>query len=88
VLVQGLTTLIGVLGLTVGATFALGARGIVSHILAGHYLRQSLPERSTVEVIGRRGTVERIGAVDTLVRDEERLWSIPNARLLEEVVGR
>jgi hypothetical protein len=88
VLVQGLTTLIAVFGLTVGATFALGARGIVGHILAGHYLRQSLPEHSAVEVIGRRGTIERVGTVDTLVRDEERLWSIPNARLLEEVMGR
>ena len=88
VLVQATTALLAVFGLTVGATFALGARPIVGHILAGHYLRQSLPARSVVEVEGRRGTVERVGAIDTLLRDDERAWSIPNARLLDTTIGR
>lgn len=30
----------------------------------------------------------RLGAVDTLLRDEERAWSIPNQRLLDEIVLR
>jgi hypothetical protein len=41
-----------------------------------------------VVVGGRRGVVERVGAVDTLLRDEERAWSIPNSRLLDEIVLR
>jgi thioesterase domain-containing protein len=32
--------------------------------------------------------VERVGLVDTLLRDGERSWTIPNARLLDEVVQR
>ena len=89
VLVQAVTALVAVLGFAVGAAFALGARPIEGHILAGHYLRQSLPPRSVVEVDGRRGRVERVGPVDTLFRDEaERAWSVPNARLLEATIGR
>jgi len=87
-LVTMLTTIVASVGLTMGVAFALGARGVVSHILAGHYLRQSLPQDRRVEVRGRSGVVERVGPVDTLFRDGEHTWSCPNAQLLEEVVQR
>ena len=65
-----------------------GARPIVTHILAGHFLKQSLPRDSFVEVGGERGIVERIGATDTLFRNGEESWSIPNAKLLDLIVRR
>jgi hypothetical protein len=88
VLVGPLTALLATAGLAAGLTFALGARPIVTHILAGHFLRQSLPAGGFVVVDGRRGAVQRVGAVDTLLRNGEESWSIPNARLLEQEVTR
>jgi hypothetical protein len=88
VVVTVVTAVVGALAVTLGIGLALGARPVVSQILAGHFLRQSLPPGGAVEVAGRRGVVERVGAVDTLLRDEERAWSIPNSRLLDEIVLR
>ncbi len=83
-----LSAIVGTLAVTLGIGLALGARPVVSQILAGHFLRQSLPPGGAIEVAGRRGVVERVGAVETLLRDEERAWSIPNGRLLDEIVLR
>jgi hypothetical protein len=88
VLVAPLTALIAAAGFSAGLAFALGARPIVTHILAGHFLRQSLPREVFVEVDGRRGVVQRVGATDTLLRDGDVQWSVPNAQLLERVVVR
>lgn len=88
VLVGPLTALLAAGGLAAGLAFALGAQPIVTHILAGHFLRQSLPDDAFVVVAGRRGVVERVGATDTLLRNGEETWSIPNARLLEQEVTR
>lgn len=88
VVVTVITAVLGALGVTVGIAFALGARPVITHILAGHFLRQSLPSGGSVEFGGRRGILERVGAVDTLLRDGDRTWSVPNGRLLEEVVER
>jgi hypothetical protein len=76
------------LGLTLGLTFALGARPLVTHILAGHALRQVLPQGISVEVAGRNGVVERVGAIDTLFRSGDHKWSMTNAALLDEVIVR
>jgi hypothetical protein len=82
------TVLVAAMALTVGTTFALAARPVVTHILAGHFLRRSLPPETSVEIGSRRGVVERVGATETLLRDGENSWSIPNGRLLEEIVDR
>lgn len=87
-LVTLLTVLLAGACLTIGLSFALGARPVVTHILAGHFLRQSLPPGSTVEVGGQRGSVERVGSLETLVRDGDHTWSIPNAALMDETIGR
>lgn len=86
ILVTVVTVLVATLGLTFGAAFALGARPLVTHILAGHTLRTLLPEGKAVEVGGRPGVVERVGAVDTLFRDGDKRWSMANAVLLEQVI--
>jgi hypothetical protein len=88
VLVVPFTVALGAAGFAVGLAFALGAQPVITHILAGHFLKQSLPRDSAVEIDGRRGLVERVGAVDTLLRSGETSWSIPNARLLDQIVER
>ena len=88
VLVGPLTALLGAAGFAAGLAFALGARPIVTHILAGHFLQQSLPRDGVIEVDGRRGVVERVGATATLIRAGDSSWSVPNAQLLERVVAR
>jgi small-conductance mechanosensitive channel len=69
-----------------GLAFALGSRDIVGAILAGHYLRQSLPQDESIEVSGRTGTVEQIGPISTTFRDGETRWSMPNSQLMKEIV--
>jgi hypothetical protein len=83
-----ISVVLGAASLSVGVTFALGARPVASHILAGHFLRQSLAEGESVEIAGQRGTVERVGPIDTLLSDGEKRWSVPNGLLIEEVVVR
>ena len=86
ILVRVITVLVATLGLTMGLAFALGAKTVVTHILAGHYLRRNLAVGQSVEVGGRRGSVEHVGAVSTVFKDGERSWTVPNATLLEDVV--
>jgi small-conductance mechanosensitive channel len=88
ILVWPLTVVLAAAGFAAGLAFALGARPIVTHILAGHFLKQSLPRDSFIEIDGERGIVERIGATDTLLKNGDRRWSVPNAQLLERVVVR
>jgi hypothetical protein len=88
VLLGPLTALLAAAGFSAGLAFALGAHPVVTHILAGHFLRQSLPRDVLVEVGGRRGVVLRVGPTDTLLRDGASHWSVPNAQLMQEVVVR
>lgn len=88
VLIAPLTAVLAAAALSAGLAFALGARPIVTHILAGHFLKQSLPRDCYVEIEGERGMVERIGPTETVLRNEEKSWSIPNAKLLDLVVTR
>ena len=88
VLVGPLTALLAAAGFAAGLAFALGAYPIVTHILAGHFLKQSLPRDTFVEVSGERGVVDRVGATDTVLRSGDRSWSVPNGKLIGEVVIR
>jgi hypothetical protein len=87
-LVALVTTAALTAGLTVGVTFALGARGVASHVLAGHFLRQRLEIGAEAEALGSRGIVVRIGTVDTVLAQGDRSVSIPNGVLLDQVVVR
>lgn len=86
ILIAPLTAILGAMTLSAGLAVALGARPIVTHILAGHFLRRLLPNESLVVVDGERGQVERVGATETRFRGESKSWTIPNARLLDGVV--
>lgn len=88
ILITVITVTVAAITAGMALAFALGARDVVSGILAGHYLRQSLPQGEPIEVGGERGEVEQVGPVNTLLRDGERSWSIPNTRLLDEVIRR
>ena len=87
ILITVITVTVAAITAGMGLSFALGSRDIVAGILAGHYLRQSLPEGEMVEVDGRRGLVEQIGPISTTFRDGTNKWSIPNRRLMDEVIG-
>ncbi len=88
IIVTVVTVVVGALGVTVGVAFALGARPVITHVLAGHFLRQSLPSGGSIEIDGQRGVVERVGAIDTLLRTDEHSWSIPNGKLIESTLIR
>jgi hypothetical protein len=88
VLVTAVTAAVAAFAAGLALAFALGSREVVRAILAGHYLRQSLAEGQVVEVDGRRGTLERVGPTDTLFREGDGTWSVPNSELLETVVVR
>ena len=68
--------------------FAMGSKEVVGSILAGYYLRKSLLEGTSVAVLGRSGSLIRIGATDTLFRSGDKNWSIPNQQLLGAVIER
>ncbi len=87
-LVGPLTAVLAAAGLSAGLAFALGAHPIITHILAGHFLKRSLPRDTFVEIDGERGVVERIGAIDTVLRNGDRTWSVPNAKLINQTVIR
>lgn len=87
ILITVITVTVAAITAGMGLAFALGSRDIVTGILAGHYLRQTLPEGQPVEVDGRRGVVDQIGPIATTFRDGERRWSVPNRRLMDEVIG-
>lgn len=87
ILVRVITVLVATLGVTMGLAFALGSRAVVSHILAGHYLRRTLAPGQPIEVGGRKGVVEHVGAVSTVFRKGDKSWTVPNNALLEDVVA-
>ena len=88
VLVGPLTAVLAAAALTAGLAFALGAHPIVTHILAGHFLKQSLPRDTFVEISGERGVVDHIGPTETVLRSGDRSWSVPNGQLIGQVVVR
>ncbi len=87
ILMTVITVAVAAIAIGMGLAFALGSKEIVSAILAGHYLRQTLPEGEVVEIDGRRGTVDQIGPIATTFRDGPKKWSVPNRQLMDEVVS-
>lgn len=88
-LVSGvIVALSAALGFGLALSFALGSRDVVRALLAGQYLRQTLAPGQEIEAAGRRGRIERIGPIDTLFRNEDGSWSVPNARLIQETLLR
>ena len=86
ILVTVITVVVAAITAGMGLAFALGARGVVGGLLAGHYLRQSLPTDERVEVDGERGVVEEVGPLRTVFRDGDRRWSVSNQRLADATI--
>ncbi|MDZ4719880.1 MAG: mechanosensitive ion channel [Roseiflexaceae bacterium] len=86
ILVTALTILIAAFGLALSLAFGLGARGIVTHILAGFYMRQRLPAGQAIEMGVVSGKVSSVGGVNTLVTTPDGDVVVPNALLLDSVV--
>ncbi len=88
IIITVITVTVAALAAGVALAFAMGARDIVRGILAGHYLRQSLAAGERVDVDGESGTIESIGPMSTLFSDGDRTWSVPNGKLIDEVIRR
>jgi hypothetical protein len=86
ILITVITVVVAALTAGMGLAFALGSRDIVTAILAGHYLRQTLPEGEPVEIEGQRGIVDQIGPIATTFRDGTDKWTLPNRRLMNDVI--
>jgi hypothetical protein len=88
ILVAPLTALVGALTLSAGLPLRSVPVRSSPTILAGHFLKQSLPREGIVIVGGEQGVIERIGPIATFLRSDSKSWSVPNGRLLEDVVTR
>ncbi len=92
ILITVITVTVAAITAGMALAFALGSRDVVRSILAGHYLRQSLPVGSSISVTMDRdaveGVVEKIGPVYTTFRDGDCSWEVPNRQLLDEVIRR
>lgn len=86
ILVTAITIMIAAFGLALGLALGLGARSVVTHMLAGIYMRQRLPAGQSVEVGEVRGQVSAVGGVNTLVTTADGDLVVPNNTLLENVV--
>lgn len=85
-LVTALTITIAAFGLALGLSLGLGARGVVSHIIAGFYLRQRYPTGEQIVMGDVRGAIENIGPVSTELQGELGRVVVPNSVLLEATV--
>jgi small-conductance mechanosensitive channel len=86
ILVTAITIMIAAFGLALGLALGLGARSVVTHMLAGIYMRQRLPAGQSIEVGEVRGLVGSVGGVNTLVTTADGDLVVPNTTLLENVV--
>lgn len=86
IIVTVITVTVAAITAGMGLAFALGSRDIVGAILAGHYLRQTLPQDETIEIAGRSGVIDQVGPVSTTLRSGDERWSIPNAQVMREIV--
>ena len=86
ILVTALTIMVGAFGLALGLALGLGARQVVLHILAGHYVRDQFTIGQQITHGGVQGAVSSIGSVYTVVATEDGSMVIPNSMLLETAV--
>jgi small-conductance mechanosensitive channel len=86
-LVQTLyTAAVGAIALAAALAFGLGLRDQARDVLAGQALAEQLREGDEITVDQVRGRIARIGALTTLIHTGDGFTSVPNRRLVEEVV--
>jgi hypothetical protein len=83
ILVTALTIAIAAFGLAFALALGLGARSIVTHILAGYYLRQRLPNGQPVVFDQTTGQVNSIGTINTTIQVNNGQLVVPNTQLAE-----
>ncbi len=86
IIVTVITVTVAAIAFGMALAFALGARGVFEGILASHYLRQSIAEGTSIEVGDRRGVVEEIGPMSTLLRDGDQTIRVPNQKMIGEII--
>jgi small-conductance mechanosensitive channel len=85
-LVTTITIIIAAFGLAIALALGLGARTVVSHILAGYYVRQRYQPGQTITLGQTSGQVSGTGSVNTVVTTDEGSTIVPNGVLLEATV--
>ncbi len=86
ILVTAITIAIAAFGLAIGLALGLGARGVVSNILAGYYLRQRYAVGRAIAMGDVNGELSLVGPVNTVLRTSEGEVVVPNSTLLEAIV--
>jgi len=78
---------IGAVAAGIALAFALGARGVVEHLVARHYLQRMYRPGDRLELSDRSGELVRFGAVSAVLKTDDGELVIPCAALLEGTVG-
>ena len=85
-----LTIIFAVILLSIGIASALalgtGSKAVVANILAGAFIRDHFPEGREIQVQGVQGKVVAVNSVGTTVASENRIVTVPNSVLMENVV--
>ncbi len=85
----GITNIIiGILVFAFAALFIYGARNIVENILSGHYIKKNFKEGDLISCGGIEGKIVEIGPTNTSLETEEKLYMIPNSRLMKETISK
>ncbi len=67
-------------------TFGLGTRDITRNIVAGFYARKLFESGQPIEIDGEKGKLISIAPTQTLIEQDDKLVSVPNAKLMDSVV--
>ncbi len=89
---QVLNQVISILVLSLGAAtalaFGLGARDVAGNILAGTYVRELYEQGDRIRYRELEGEILYVGAIKTLIRNEQGEASIPNSAMASELVSK
>ncbi|MCY4532903.1 MAG: mechanosensitive ion channel [Gammaproteobacteria bacterium] len=85
-LTVAVTVVLTAAGVAIALAFGLGSREVAANVLAGAYLRDSLPEGTQITVAGVQGEVKAVEALSTVVVTEDGETSVPNMTLVRENV--
>lgn len=78
-------SIVGAAALAVALTLGLGSRKISYNIICGVYARRSYKLGQTVRLPEMSGEIVQIGSVNTIIRGDDGLASVPNSTLIENL---
>jgi hypothetical protein len=72
-------------GLAIALTLGIGTKSIAQNIISGVYARKSFHPGQKITVGETKGKILQIGTVNTTIGRDEKVVSIPNRMLVEEI---